>query len=173
MARNDLSAERLRDLLDYDPNTGIFTWRHDRKVGRNKAFLVRRAGDVAGGKNAIGYIAIGIDHRRLLAHRLAWLHVHGVWPTACIDHINGNRSDNRICNLRDIPHRSNIENQIRPAKNNKSGHLGVRQYKGKQKWSAQIGHHGKYVHLGYFDSPEQASDAYLAAKRRLHEGCTI
>jgi hypothetical protein len=92
-----LTAERLRKRLRYDAETGLFT----RRVGSGHA----HAGDMAGSVHSTGYVRICIDGGRYTAHRLAWLYVHGVWPSGQIDHINRNRSDNRIANLRERRHR--------------------------------------------------------------------
>jgi hypothetical protein len=94
MAKKNLTAERLRELVDYDPETGKFTWT------RNRAYKAL-GGTAAGYLNTNGYARITIDSVSHAAHRLAWLHVYGEWPKASIDHINRNRQDNRIANLRE------------------------------------------------------------------------
>jgi HNH endonuclease len=99
-----LTAERLRERLHYDAETGVFT----RRVGSSNA----RAGDVAGSVHSTGYVRISIDGGKYTAHCLAWFYVHGVWPSDQIDHINRNRSDNRIANLRERRHRVAL---LRPA----------------------------------------------------------
>lgn len=158
-----LTAERLREILHYDPETGVFTW------------LVRcghaQPGTVAGGVDYTGYNYIKINARRYGSQRLAWLHVYGNWPADSVDHINGAKADNRIANLRDVPRRINLQNQSRPHANNKSGFLGV--HKTGQKWAAQVRHKGVAHHLGRYATPEAAYAAYLTAKRRLHTGCVI
>jgi hypothetical protein len=159
MAKADLSAARLRELFHYNPENGEFL-RNGRRVG----FLVPP-------KN---YRRVLVDGRQWLEHRLAWLYMNGSWPCGQIDHINGVKTDNRIANLRDVTAATNMENMRRPMSHNKSsGILGVTWAKNEKKWKAQISVGGTTRHLGYSDTPEDAREIYLAAKRRLHEGCTI
>lgn len=162
-----LTAERLREVLDYDPESGVFTW----KVRTSNRVNV---GDVAGAMLKTGYLSISIDGKLHRAHRLAWLHVHGAWPAADIDHVNGVRTDNRFANLRSATPSLNQQN-LRSARGaTASGLLGVyRTDKKHRPWRSSINVDGKDRHLGNFTSPEEAHAAYLAAKRRLHEGCTI
>lgn len=164
MAKSDLTAQRLREVLHYCPDTGVFTW------------LVRVAyrinvGRAAGSINAHGYTHIRLDNTVYLAHRLAWLYVFGVWPVSHIDHINGVRGDNRISNLRDVSASVNGQNRKRAQSNSSSGALGA--YRFKTRWASSIYVSGKTRHIGYFSSAEEAHAAYLRAKRLLHEGCTI
>lgn len=107
------------------------------------------------------------------AARLAWFYVHGAWPKHHIDHINGNRLDNRIANLRDIPRQANNQNIHRSFKTNKTGFLGVDLDKRSNRYRASIRHNGSNRTLGRFDTPEEAHEVYLNAKRLLHEGCTL
>ena len=158
----DITVETLRGLLDYEPDTGIFRWR----VSRGGV----EAGAAAGHINNRGYIRIMVNNSPFKAHRLAWLHFHGVWPQDQIDHINGDKRDNRIRNLRDVSASINTQNQTRPRKGNTSGFRGVSWYKRVKRWHAQIKVNGQKQHLGYFSSPEAAHAAYLAAKLRLHPG---
>jgi hypothetical protein len=158
-----LTAERLRELLHYDPETGVFVWR----VRCGHAL----PGAVAGGVDYTGYHYIKLDTRRYGSHRLAWLHTYGAWPSDSVDHVNGAKADNRIQNLRDVPRRVNMQNQKKPHTNNVAGFLGV--YKAGRRWRAQIRHEGTARNLGRHDTPEQAHAAYLCAKRKLHAGCTL
>ena len=165
MAKTDLTATRLRELLSYDENSGVFIWRVS--AGRVKS------GSVAGsGSNGYSRVHInGFDH---WAHRLAWLYVHGDWPIQQIDHINGIRSDNRIDNLRDVSHSWNQQNQRRPQSDNKTSYfLGVSWSSKSRKWNASITLNGIQKNIGLFDSEIDAHDAYKAQKRILHGGCTI
>lgn len=159
----DVTAERLHELLDYDLLTGTFTWR---VAHRGTA----KAGAVAGSPGA-GYVCIRIDGRRYLAHRLAWLYVHGGWPDTQVDHINGDPTDNRLANLRMATPAQNQQNQRRARADNKCGLLGVSLCRGR--WQAEIRLNGKGIYLGRFDTPKQAHDAYLAAKARLHPFQTL
>jgi hypothetical protein len=171
MATANLTAARLRDLLHYDPETGAFTWRFSRKGRPGKAGAV--AGTV---DKRFGYRYIGLDGQRHGTQRLAWLYMTGEWPSAEVDHIDGDRTNDQWNNLRDVPLRMNREN-IRKARsdNTSTGFLGVRinRKNGDARYQARITVKGKEMHLGRFDTPEEAHEAYLAAKRALHAGCTI
>jgi hypothetical protein len=160
MADANLSAARLRELLDYAPDTGLF-----RSNGKTVGFLVPP-------KN---YMRVLVAGRQRLAHRLAWLYVHGEWPAGQIDHINGIKTDNRIANLRCVTAEHNMQNARSARSSNKScGLLGVTmQKKSGKKWVAQISAKGVNRYLGRYDTPEEAHVAYVEAKRRLHDGCTI
>jgi hypothetical protein len=169
MAKADITAQRLRELLDYNPETGIFT----RLAHRCAA---APAGSIAGYLNPDGYTWFMVDRETYLAHRLAWLYMTGNWPAGLIDHINGVKTDNRIENLRDVSMSVNKQNarKARSDCRNSGGLAGAyldRRYGGK--WFSNITVSGRRKHLGYFDTPEEAHAAYLEAKRRLHAGCTI
>ncbi len=155
--RQELTAGYLRSILDYDPETGIFT----RKVRTSNSVKV---GGIAGSQNGDGYLLIMLQSRLYQAHRLAWLYMHGEWPKDQIDHINRNRSDNRIANLRDVSHKQNQQNKSKQS-NNKSGYPGVSWYKRYSKWRARIRHNQKLIHLGYFDDLEDAVAARKAAEK--------
>ena len=154
-----LTQERLKELLDYDPETGVFV----RKIDRGGA----KAGAEAGSYDAHGYKIISVDGVRKKAHRLAWLYVHGCWPVSEIDHINRVRNDNRISNLREANKCTNQQN-IGPKKCNKSGYLGVYKHNQCNRWAAKITHNGIVAYLGLFNTPEEAHAAYIAAKEKLH-----
>ena len=158
-----MDQQRLRELLDYDAETGRFVWRQANKRVKG--------GTVAGYVGNDGYVRIRASGTRFLAHRLAWFYVHGTWPSGEIDHINGDRSDNRIANLRDVSRLTNRQNMRRAQADNRSGLLGVSLTNNRCKASIRSG--GKNHHLGYFASPEAAHAAYVAAKRQRHDGCTI
>lgn len=154
-----LTAERLRELLDYDPATGVFTW-----TGRGRRYRhkLRRRGSMALGWNKRGYLFISIDNEEYFSHRLAWLHVHGKWPIRHLDHKNNVTTDNRLDNLREAVPLQNSGNRG-PNKNNKSRLKGVFLQKGRSRWTAQISLLGKHTHLGMFDTAEDAARAYDAA----------
>ena len=164
MAAADLTAERLREILHYDPETGIFTWR----VRTSRCVKI---GSECSHRGSIGYVVIQILSTPYSAHRLAWLHVTGSWPIGVIDHINGVRDDNRFCNLRDVSNTENLQNRRRPNKNTSSGFLGV--HRVADAWVAQIGVNGRNTHIGIFKTPELAHAAYIEAKKNLHQTCTV
>ena len=156
-ARPELTAEYLRSILHYEPETGIFTW----KVSNSNRV---RIGDAAGCPCGGGYLNITVGSRLYLGHRLAWLYVYGVWPKDQIDHINRNRSDNRITNLRDVSTKQNLQNAGKYS-HNTSGHPGVCWHKQHSKWVASIMHNQKSIHLGYFTDIEEALSARKAAEK--------
>ena len=159
-----LTANALRDLLAYEPLTGTFLWR----VGFSNGIKV---GDVAGSKTNQGYLRIRVLGRQYQAHRLAWLHTHGEWPVADIDHIDGDHANNAIANLRDVARGINMQNQRRARSNNTSGFLGVSP--NGSGWIARIKIDGRYRYLGTFSAPADAGAAYIEAKRIHHPGNTL
>lgn len=159
--------ERLRESLDYNPETGEFHW---------KVAVARRTrvGSLAGHVNKFsGYLQIRVGYSLYYAHRLAWLLTYGEWPEGVIDHADGNCLNNRVDNLRDVSQMVNTQNHQEANSNNKVGLLGVSFNKASGRFVARIWCDGKNKHLGYFTTPEEAHAAYLVAKRELHEGCTI
>lgn len=154
-----VTVDRLREVLNYDPDTGVFRWR----VSTGDAI---RPGQIAGGFNDGGYVKIGIDKRRYLAHRLAWLFVYSAWPKGQIDHFNGCPADNRIANLRDVTCKQNLEN-VRLRDANTSGYRGVSWDKERGKWLAYITHHHRMLNLGRYDSQEDAARAAKEARDKL------
>jgi hypothetical protein len=159
-APRPMTQAYLKSHLHYDPETGIFT----RLIANSPNTKV---GNVAGWLTKLGYIELKIDGTMYKAHRLAWLYVHGVMPDGDVDHINLNRADNRIANLRPA---SRTQNQLNREKSptNKSGFKGVSLRKGTGKYVAQASYEGKKYHLGLFDTPEQASEAYKAFAAERH-----
>lgn len=170
MANADLSAARAREVLDYDPLTGVFT-RRVRLAQRHQ--VGDRADFVVTSGNAAGYRRVSVDGKRYLAHRVAWLMVHGEWPENLIDHKNGIKSDNAIENLRPADHKLNNENQRGPRSDGTSGYLGVHWSTQANKWHARVWTNGRSIHVGYFNDTEEAYAAYVAAKRKIHKGCTL
>ena len=154
LAMSDLSHAELRRRLDYDPDTGVFTW----KVSNSNRALV---GSVAGTTTEAGYISISIDVKFYRANRLVWFWMTGSWPENQIDHKNTVRDDNRWVNLRKATITQNNGNQ-KPRKGCTSEFKGVYLYQGK-KWRAQIGIKGRPVYLGSFDQEEEAAAAYAKA----------
>lgn len=163
MAKPDVSAARVRELLDYDPGTGVFTRRLSN--GRWKA------GTVAGCTGVDGYTFIYVDGVQYRAHRLAWLHVHGIFPAADIDHINGLRRDNRIANLRDVSRKTNLQNIRNVRSSSTSGLLGAFRHKKSGLWRTSLKIDGKERSLGYFKTPEEAHRAYMAGRLQHYPGC--
>lgn len=164
----ELTQERLRAVLNYDPDSGLFRWRVSR--GRSA-----KTGQVAN-HLADGYIRITIDGSRYLAHRLAWFVVFGAWPIELLDHKNGDRSDNRLCNLRLATRTENSRNASLSA-SNRCGFKGVhhrptvtyrdgRTAPRASPFCAVIRFDGRQRTLGYFKTPEDAHAAYVAAAQR-------
>ena len=146
-----ISQAQLKEVLEYNPDTGLFTWK---KTFRNRVVV----GSVAGCKNK-GYIVIKINRKRHLAHRLAYLYMAGKFPENLIDHINHIRDDNRWTNLRDATTSQNQANRVKQ-KNNTSGYKGVRWNKTTKKWCARIRYMNKDIHIGVYTTPQEASEAY-------------
>ena len=157
---------RLKEILSYNAETGDFTW-------IKKPYPQARCavGSTAGSIHKHGYIVIGIDGKQYQASRLAWVYVNGDVLCLFIDHINGNRKDNRISNIRVATQQQNNHNTRNPRSDNSTGYLGVSISRGK--FVAQIGMNGHNKFLGYFESAADAHGAYINAKRNIHEFCTI
>lgn len=153
-----IKLHELKNIIHYDPETGVFTW----KVNRSTV----RAGQRAGGINNGGYRKIRINNKWYTEHRLAWFYIYGEWPSKEVDHINHVRNDNRIENLRDISARANKGN----CTNHTSGFVGVFYHKDTSNWWARIKIDGRSKHLDTFDNPERASIAYQLAKHWLEVG---
>lgn len=153
-----LTAERLREVLHYDPETGVFTW----KVSTCRRM---RAGQVAGCLDNTGYLKVSVDSCRHLLHRLAWLYVTGQWPDSSIDHINRERSDNRFVNLREASGSENQQNS-KVSIRNTSGHKGVSYLGGK--WKAQISLNKRCIYLGLYSDIAAAVAARRAAESAYH-----
>lgn len=160
------TVSEIRDALNYDPETGVFTW-------KKRIALCQRVGAVAGGiHKSTGYIRIRIGNREWLAHRLAWLYMTGQDPPERIDHIDGNRTNNRWANLRASDSSLNLQNLKRATSRSTTGLLGVGPH-GKNGFRATIKLNGKGHHIGSFPTAELAHEAYLAVKRKIHPACTL
>lgn len=156
-----LTTDDIRSVLSYTPGTGVFVW----KVNITNRV---KAGTIAGTTNKFGYIQIVLRNKGYKAHRLAWAYVHGYFPDADIDHINGNTSDNRIENLRLATHAENMRNRRMP-KTNTSGVKGVYWDREKRKWRAGLRFDGKNKNLGYFSDLSVAEKAVCKARESLHK----
>lgn len=163
MSKSILTAQRARELLSYDSDTGVL-----HRLTSTGGCL---HSSIAGSPQKDGRIQLYLDNKNHKAHRVIWLIVTGEWPKYDIDHIDGNPANNTWSNLRDIPHKINLQNRIKAAKGSAIPFLGV--IKNKNRFGSQIKINGKKVWLGTFDTPEEAHQVYLDAKRKYHEGCTI
>ena len=150
----------IKDYLSYDPVSGLFT--------RLKNVSNCKAGSIAGCSDKKGYVQLKFNGKCYKAHRLAWYFTYGEMPVYAIDHKNEIKDDNRISNLRLDINRENEHNKSKLKVNNTSGYVGVHWHKKMKKWAARIMVKGKREVLGYYDTAEEASLAYLARKRELH-----
>lgn len=177
-AKSDITPEQIRKMFAYDAETGVLTWRPrdlnmfaGKECDAARAYGVwnaRFAGKAAGNLNKYrGYIYININKGLYRAHRIIWCLVHGEWPPNEIDHINGNRADNRLENLRLATRSENMRNRVKSPKNS-TGFKGVRFHKLSRKYAARITVHRKEIHLGLFEAPEDAFAAYCAAAKKYH-----
>lgn len=165
MTKPNLTIERLRELLHYCPETGIFTAIAKNRCGRKSA-----AGNVGwcDGK----YWRLCIDGKKHWAHRIAFLYMTGDFPLGDVDHINGCGTNNKWVNLRDVPTATNVQNVKRASKNSSTGVLGIENTK-SGKFQARIMTNGNRICLGTYATKEAAHAAYIQAKREMHDGCTI
>jgi hypothetical protein len=156
-----LTQERLKELLHYDPETGVFTW-----IAKSSKHSHIAVGDIAGSIEVKGYRVIHVDGKIQKAHRLAWLYVTGRWPKGDIDHINHDGTYNAWKNLREVTHAVNGRNKSKHS-NNTSGHTGVTWRERSKRWEARVTVDGKRKHVGTFTSLEAAASAYRAAVETL------
>ena len=172
-----ITAEALREIMDYEPDTGLFRWRDTFAAG---ACSARRPGDralmprpgqvITGTKNGSGYVVISLYGRSYYFHRLAWLHVHGAFPAKglSIDHINGKAADNRLCNLRVGTHAQNLANVRLIRTNNTSGYRGVSWHPQNREWRASIWCDGKSYHSKTYKNILDAVKWRDAKAKELH-----
>lgn len=165
----DLDLDRLQEVLDYDPESGVLSWR----IRLSPRCRLRRS---AGYIGVHGYRAIGIDGIRYLAHHLAWFHFYGVPPKQVLDHKNRRKADNRIANLREATSSQNAMNRKRSAANT-TGFKGVARFNkryNRAKYRSSIRVDGKRLFLGLFHTPEDAYAAYCKRAKELHgEFCRV
>jgi hypothetical protein len=159
------TQKELIELFDYHPN-GILTSKY--------AKTNRKIGAVVGVKNKYGYLSAKLNKKTYYVHRLIWTICNGTIPEGFdVDHINGNRSDNIIKNLRLVTRQGNNQNLRSAKSNSKTKLLGACFHKRSKKFVAQIRENGKYKYLGLFDTALDAHNAYLKRKREIHETCQI
>ena len=163
---DQLTSAKLNEAFEYAADSGALTWR--KPAGRCGRI---GAGSEAGTRRKDGYLLVGIGGKKYLAHRLIWMMVYGKFPDGQIDHIDGDPTNNRLSNLRDVAPEINSQNQRRARGTTASGFLGVS--KMRDKWRATIKAGGTRSYLGVFSTPEDAHAVYVEAKRRLHPGGTI
>lgn len=147
---------RVKEYIGYEPETGRLFWK--KKRGN------KHTGQTAGSVDTHGHVRIELFGKTIGAHRAAWIVATGHNPLGVVDHINGDPQDNRFCNLRDVPQKVNVQN--------------TNKFKGYRlhscgKFEARIKLDGVTTSLGLFKTPEDARDAYVSAKRKLHVGCTL
>jgi hypothetical protein len=162
-----LTAEFVRCRLNYDPETGLFTWKaREERRPIDRSWNSRRAGTLAGSENSEGYVEIYLDTRSYKAHHLAWLFVHGT-TVSMLDHIDRNRANNRIANLRPASVRENNWNRSRSTKN-LTGTKGVSREGSSDKWVARITANKRQYRLGTFEKKADAIAARRAAERSFY-----
>ena len=166
MSKANLTTARARELLEYDPELGTFSWIDKRKSKRSKT---------VGHKSIFGYLQIRIDGYLYMAHRVAMIYMghEDLKSSDQVDHINGDTLDNRYSNLRIGDRSLNQQNLRRAKRHNKSGVLGVTFHPKRNNYTANIVVNGVRKYLGVFMTKEAAGIAYLEQKRILHPGCTI
>ena len=152
-----MDAATARTHFAYDPDTGVL-----RRLTRPTNSV--QVGDIAGSKGKKGYLLVGLLGRKYLVHRLAWLVFYGEWPNGQVDHINGVRTDNRMCNLRDVS--STVNSMNRTTTNNTSGYIGVSWMSAAGKWRAQICTAGVVTYLGIYADLDTAIAVYNAEKSK-------
>ena len=162
MGRNSLTQHDLKLIVHYASDTGIFTFTQ-RVCNR------LQVGAVAGSEKTDGYRMISIKGKKYFAHRLAWLYEYGRFPKGQIDHIDGNKSNNKISNLRDVCQSINQQNRRKARSNSLCGLLGVTSTPNGT-YKARIRLDGVQYYLGSTKTPEEAHKLYLEAKRKLHIG---
>jgi hypothetical protein len=153
-----LTQARVQELFRYDPETGKLFWRKRKGV---------KAGREAGTLTDTGYLKVCVDFVDYKVHRIIWLYCTGAFPEDFLDHINLNKADNRIENLRPATKSENGRNRPKQ-RDNVSGFKGVAWDSGRQKWIASIKLHGKFHFLGRYDDAAEAHEVYKDAARRLH-----
>lgn len=169
-SKTKISIDRVKELLQYEAETGNLIWKEDIFCGRGKGRPVVRKGDIAGYLNPQGYLEVGIDSYIYKGHTLSFVINHGRWPVARLDHRDQNKSNNRIDNLREVTATENSQNCHQPNETPKrtSSSRGVYWDKSTGFWRAKITANKKTLYLGSFRSEEEAAKVYVEAKNKLH-----
>jgi hypothetical protein len=156
--KSNLTHQRLKELVSYDKETGNFF--------RNVPVANIKAGLVVARPAKNGYVRMHIDGHLYYLHRLAWFYEHNEWPVA-IDHIDGNKINNKISNLRSATYGQNLQNRSKVT-NAKSGFRGAYFHPKTKNWQSKIMLNGKVKSLGYYKTPEEAHQAYVDGKKKFH-----
>jgi hypothetical protein len=163
-----LTQEKIREFVIYDEGTGALVWRRREETSQYlKSWNKRFAGRETGSLDREGYTQTEVCGKYYRVHRLIWLYVYGSWPNGQIDHIDGDRANNRLANLREATPSHNRQN-LSAVTTKESGLVGVTRMSRGDRWQARIGIDGIYHYLGSFECPDEAHAAYLKAKARLH-----
>lgn len=153
-----ITQKELKNLMTLDQETGEFTWL--KRMGGTAT-----TGSAVGSYDAKGYKTTSIYGKHYKIHRLIWLYIFGIWPAGVLDHIDGNKSNNCLSNLRDTNQMINGTNRTKLNKNNTSGYMGV--YRDKKKWNAEIIYLGEKFRLGSYNTPEEANEALIAFREEF------
>lgn len=164
---NKIDGANVRECFDYDYVSGRLTWKERPSAG--VTWNLRFAGKIAGCLHSEGYVVVKCFGERYRAHRLAWLYMTGEWPSYEIDHINGDRADNRFINLREASHGENNQNLAKQKRPTTSKYIGVSYRKSDGAWVAQIKGNDRTIFLGAYASEQRARDAYRIAKEKYHK----
>ena len=166
MEKTRPTREQITDHLRYVKKDGLLYWR---KAPGNRA----KVGDLAGSVSPYGYIVVGLLGMKLFRGHIVWFLEKRQWPTLKLDHKDTDRLNDRIANLRDVPQKWNNQNLRSAQKNNQSGLLGAYWDQARHLWFSSIKVEGRTLALGRYPTAEAAHAAYLAAKRKFHEGSTL
>ena len=171
---NHLDQSYLKDCFEYNESTGVFIWKkrplsHFKNTKGMNIFNAIYSGTIAGTIDNHGYARVQLNGKKIRLHQIAWIFVYGLEPLSELDHINNDRLENRITNIRLASSSENQQNQIKAKSNNTySKKLGVHWHSRDKKFSSKITINGETHYLGYFKTEEDASSAYLKAKHQFH-----
>lgn len=160
-----ITQEYLKEILDYNPDTGIFTW-------KIRPSQIKHIGNIAGTLNKRGYIRINVNKKSYLAHRLVLLYMTGSWPIDMVDHKDNNKSNNCFDNLRECDNKFNKQNQNKPQKNNHSTSTmcGVTFREDSKKWRVMLRINRILINFGQYDTQEEAEKVCLENRKKYFEG---